>query len=122
VADKAVFSIAKSETQAIVIADNLRAAGFRANAISVLLPDKAATRDFAHEQHTKAPEAQLRAERAERYWAVLWAGWLESVFGHSWSGAFHRSGPYYGCAGWSSRCRNCRWNNWSAHRLGYSRV
>src|SRR4029079_13905301 len=26
------------------------------NDISVLLPDKTGTRDFAHEQHTKAPE------------------------------------------------------------------
>jgi hypothetical protein len=55
-ADKAVFGIAGSEAQAIVIANNLRAAGFRADDISVLLPDKAGTRDFAHEQHTKAPE------------------------------------------------------------------
>jgi len=74
VADNAVFGIAKSEAQAIVIADNLRAAGFRANAISVLLPDKARTRDFAHEQHTKAPEGATAGGTEERYWAVLWAG------------------------------------------------
>jgi hypothetical protein len=55
-AQKAVFGIAKSESQAIMIADNLRAAGFTENDISVLLPDKQGTRDFAHEQHTKAPE------------------------------------------------------------------
>jgi hypothetical protein len=55
-ADKSVFGIAKSESQAIKIADDLKAAGFSANDISVLLPDKAGTKDFAHEQHTKAPE------------------------------------------------------------------
>ena len=55
-AEKAVFGIAKSESQAIKIADDLKAAGFSENDISVLLPDKAGTKDFAHEQHTKAPE------------------------------------------------------------------
>jgi hypothetical protein len=53
---KAVFGIAKIESQAIDIADRLKENGFAANDISVLLPDKSGTRDFAHEQHTKAPE------------------------------------------------------------------
>lgn len=53
---KAVFCIAKTESQAIDIVDRLKAAGFSNNDISVLLPDKTGTRDFAHEQHTKAPE------------------------------------------------------------------
>jgi hypothetical protein len=53
---KAVFGIAKSESQAISIADNLKAAGFTSNDISVLFPDKQGSKDFAHEQHTKAPE------------------------------------------------------------------
>ena len=55
-AQKSVFGIAKNESQAIMIADNLKAAGFTENDISVLFPDKTGTRDFAHEQHTKAPE------------------------------------------------------------------
>jgi hypothetical protein len=55
-AKKAVFGIAKSESQAIAIADNLKAAGFSENDVSVLFPDKQGTKDFAHEQHTKAPE------------------------------------------------------------------
>src|SRR5665811_1326907 len=55
-AKKAVFGIAKSESQAIRLADNLRAAGFTHNDVSVLFPDKDGTKDFAHEQHTKAPE------------------------------------------------------------------
>jgi hypothetical protein len=53
---KAVFGMAKTENQAINIANQLVAAGFAENDISVLFPDKAGTRDFAHEQHTKAPE------------------------------------------------------------------
>ena len=55
-AEKAVFGIAKNESQAIMIADSLKAAGFSESDVSVLLPDKTGTRDFAHEQHTKAPE------------------------------------------------------------------
>ena len=53
---KSVFCIASTEAQATTIVDQLKAAGFSNNDISVLLPDKTGTRDFAHEQHTKAPE------------------------------------------------------------------
>jgi hypothetical protein len=53
---KAVFCLARSEAQAISIVERLKAAGFSSNDISVLFPDKAGTKDFAHEQHTKAPE------------------------------------------------------------------
>lgn len=54
--EKAVFCIAKSEPQALRIVNDLKAAGFSNNDISVLFPDKSGTRDFAHEQETKAPE------------------------------------------------------------------
>ena len=53
---KSVFCIARTEAQAAMIVEQLKAANFSNNAISVLLPDKTGTRDFAHEQHTKAPE------------------------------------------------------------------
>ena len=53
---KSVFCIASSRPQAERIMTRLRAAGFSGNDVSVLLPDQAGTRDFAHEQHTKAPE------------------------------------------------------------------
>src|SRR5499425_2507584 len=56
---KAVFCIAHTEAQAITIVERLRAAGFSNNDISVLFPDKTGTRDFAHEQHTKAPEGAM---------------------------------------------------------------
>ena len=52
----AVFGIAPTATQAEAIANGLKAAGFPGSDISVLFPDKTGTRDFAHEQHTKAPE------------------------------------------------------------------
>lgn len=53
---KAVFGIASSEAQAERIANALKTEGFTGNDISVLFPDKSGSRDFAHEQHTKAPE------------------------------------------------------------------
>ena len=55
-AKKAVFGITKTQSQAIAIADQLKAAGFSNDDVSVLFPDKEGTKDFAHEQHTKAPE------------------------------------------------------------------
>lgn len=51
-----VLCIAKSESQAVNIVDQLKAGRFSNNDISVLFPDKGGTKDFAHEQHTKAPE------------------------------------------------------------------
>jgi hypothetical protein len=53
---QAVFGLAKSEAHAITIVEQLKAAGFSSNDISVLFPDKTGTRDFATEHHTKAPE------------------------------------------------------------------
>src|SRR5205807_6772261 len=40
----------------VSIVSQLKSAGFTESDISVLFPDKTGTRDFAHEQHTKAPE------------------------------------------------------------------
>lgn len=51
-----VFGITKSADQAGTIVGRLKSSGFSDNDISVLMPDKSGTRDFAHEQHTKAPE------------------------------------------------------------------
>jgi len=53
---KAVFCITKSDRQAQQIVVALRDAGFPDDDISVLFPDKAGSRDFAHEHHTKLPE------------------------------------------------------------------
>jgi len=53
---KAVFGLLPTEASAIQAANALKAAGFAADDISALLPDKSGTKDFAHEQNTKAPE------------------------------------------------------------------
>ena len=53
---KAVFCIAKTQGQAESIVAELKTSGFSNNDVSVLFPDKQGTRDFAHEQNTKAPE------------------------------------------------------------------
>ncbi len=75
---KAVFCIASSETLASTIVAQLKAAGFSNNDISVLLPDKSGTRDFAHEQHTKAPEgAATGAGTGGVLGGVL--GWLVGI-------------------------------------------
>ena len=56
---KAVFCIAHSEGQALVIIDQLRTAGFSTDDISLLCANTIGTKDFAHEQHTKAPEGAV---------------------------------------------------------------
>jgi hypothetical protein len=53
---EAVFAIVKNEGQAVRIAEELRSAGFTGDDVSVLFADRAGTRDFGHEQHSKAPE------------------------------------------------------------------
>jgi hypothetical protein len=53
--EKSVFCIA-TVPQANAIVQDLQAAGFSVNDISVLMADKDGTRDFVHEHHTKAPE------------------------------------------------------------------
>jgi hypothetical protein len=52
----AVFGIYKSGEHAERAVDTIIAAGFPSANISVLLPDSASTRDFAHTKDTKAPE------------------------------------------------------------------
>jgi hypothetical protein len=76
--DKAVFGIAKDELQAITITDDLKAAGFSNDDVSVLFPDTSGTKDFAHEQHTKAPEG---AATGAGTGAVLGGalGWLVGI-------------------------------------------
>jgi hypothetical protein len=53
---KSVICIAKSQSQAVSMVDQLKNSNFSNNDISVLFPDKDGTKDFAHEQNTKAPE------------------------------------------------------------------
>ena len=75
---KSVFCLVDNESQASTIVDNLKAANFSNNDISVLFPDKSGTRDFAHEQHTKAPEgAATGAGTGGVVGGVL--GWLVGI-------------------------------------------
>jgi hypothetical protein len=52
----AVFGLFQNAAQAEHTVNQLMAAHFRSDDISVLLPDNASTKDFAHEKNTKAPE------------------------------------------------------------------
>jgi hypothetical protein len=52
----AVFGIYQNAAQAEYTVDQLLAANFHNDDISVLLPDNESTKDFAHEKNTKAPE------------------------------------------------------------------
>ncbi len=52
----AVFGIYKTGTHAEKAVDQLMAAGYSNNDISVLLPDQQSSKEFAHEKNTKAPE------------------------------------------------------------------
>ncbi len=75
---KAVFCIATTQGQAEGIVDALKSAGFASSDISVLLPDNAGTRDFAHEKNTKAPEgAAAGAGTGGVLGGVL--GWLVGI-------------------------------------------
>jgi hypothetical protein len=58
-AKKAVIGLVKSEAQAESVVNDLRSAGFSTNDVSALFPDRAGTRDFAHEKNTKAPEGAV---------------------------------------------------------------
>ena len=74
----AVYCIAQNRAQAETIVDGLRNAGFSSSEISVLLPDKSGTRDFAHEQNTKLPEGATTGGVAGMgVGAVL--GWLAGI-------------------------------------------
>jgi hypothetical protein len=75
---KAVFCIVSSEQQAISIVEDLKQSGFSNNDVSALFPDKTGSRDFAHEQGTKAPEGATAGASAG---ALLGGalGWLAGI-------------------------------------------
>jgi uncharacterized membrane protein len=57
---KAVVGIVDNVTQAeLAVTELQRTAGVEVGDISVLLPDQRASRDFAHEHNTKAPEGAV---------------------------------------------------------------
>ena len=54
-----VMGIVETREQAETILGALQQIGIASNDISILFPDKAGTRDFAHEHNTKAPEGAV---------------------------------------------------------------
>ena len=56
---KAVLGLVANQAEAEALVKDLQVAGFSSNDISALFPDRSGTRDFAHEQHTKAPEGAV---------------------------------------------------------------
>jgi hypothetical protein len=75
---KAVIGIAKSEEQAARIVNQLKEAGFSSDDVSLLLPDRGGLRDFAHEQHSKAPEGATAGVVAGGIIAGA-LGWLAGI-------------------------------------------
>jgi len=73
-----VICIAKTEAQAIDIVEQLKESQFSNDDISVLLADKSTTKDFAHEQHTKAPEGATVGSAAGGVLGGV-AGWLVGI-------------------------------------------
>jgi len=76
--EKAVFCIAKTDAQAATIIDQLKTTGFSKNDISMLFPDKSGTKDFAHEQHTKAPEGAAAGAGTGGVFGGVF-GWLVGI-------------------------------------------
>jgi uncharacterized membrane protein len=75
---QAVFCLIETRGQAEEIVDELKSAGFRKDQISVLLPDKSDTKEFAKKKHTKAPEgAATGAATGGVVGGVL--GWLAGI-------------------------------------------
>ncbi|HEY9679871.1 MAG TPA: hypothetical protein V6C76_17845 [Drouetiella sp.] len=54
-----VIGLTTALDQAELVVDRLKLAGFGSNDISVLLPDREGTQDFAHKNTTKAPEGTV---------------------------------------------------------------
>ena len=98
--DKAVFCTVNSESQASAIVEDLKRAGFSNDDISALFPDKHSSRDFAHEQGTKAPEgAATGAGTGAVLGGVL--GWLAGIGSLAIPGVgpFIAAGPIMGLLG-----------------------
>ncbi len=61
---KAVVGLVSNQMQAEALVAQLQQVGFTNSDISALFPDKQGTRDFAHEQNTKAPEGAVTGASA----------------------------------------------------------
>jgi hypothetical protein len=57
--NQAVVGLVLTRTEAEDLVSSLKSAGFSESAISVLFPDKQGSKDFAHNNSTKAPEGAV---------------------------------------------------------------
>jgi len=57
--NKSVMCIVETQGSAEQLVDQIEGAGFPRGDVSVLFPSKSGTKDFAHEQNTKAPEGAV---------------------------------------------------------------
>jgi len=57
--NKSIVGIVNDRSEAEIAVSNLQSAGIPTSSVSILLPDKSGTRDFAHEHNTKAPEGAV---------------------------------------------------------------
>jgi hypothetical protein len=99
-ADKAFFCIANSEGQARSIVEAAREAGFSSDDVSALFPDKGGSHDFAHEQHTKAPEGAAAGAVSGGVLGGI-GGWLVGIgaLAIPGMGAFVAAGPIMAALG-----------------------
>ena len=74
----AVFGIFKSRASTENAVDQLKLAGFRNSDISVLMPDKDTSKEFAHEKNTKAPEGATTGASAGLVLGGAF-GWLAGI-------------------------------------------
>jgi hypothetical protein len=56
---KSVICVVRTEAEASDVITELKRVGFTGDDISCLLPDRSTSRDFAHENNTKAPEGAV---------------------------------------------------------------
>src|SRR6187402_3556562 len=75
---KAVFCTVKTSALATQVVDRLKAAGFTSNDISVLMPDKSGTKEFAVDNQTKAPEGAATGAGTGALLGVG-LGWLAGI-------------------------------------------
>jgi len=96
----AVFGIYPDQITAEDAVDSLKNSGFRSADISVLFPDNQGTKDFAHEKHSKAPEAAVAGGSSG---AVIGGalGWLAGIGALAIPGVgpFIAAGPIMGMLG-----------------------
>lgn len=76
--DIAAFALYPNRASLEAAVDRLRAEGFRASDVSVLIPNTDSTKDLGHELHTKAPEgAATGAGTGAAIGGML--GWLAGI-------------------------------------------